>query len=353
MVVELFSILLGLLVFDVKAFLWAGVIFIPLERVLPLHRGQRTFRRWWHQDLVYVFANGALIRLGLGAVMVVILGASGRLVPEGLRGVVAHQPCWLQVVEAVILADLGFYVAHRMFHSVPWLWRFHAIHHSIEELDWLAGVRVHPLDQVVTKGMSMLPLLTLGFDTVAIAISSVIYFWHSVLLHANIRVTFGPLRWLIASPVFHHWHHANLPDARGKNYAGQLSILDKMFGTMYMPEGQAPHRYGGEDRVPPTYISQLLYPFRRSRGPKGTLPVGLAPDVREELPSLSGADRANEMDRVRLQPAPWPRAEVISSSLASSAEISLVVGQGPQPFARYPPIQSVSDTARQLGVASP
>ena len=134
--------------------------------------------------------------------------------------------------EAVILADLGFYIAHRMFHSVQWLWRFHAIHHSIEELDWLAAVRVHAFDQAVTKGASILPLLALGFDTGAITISSGIYFWHSLLLHANVRMTFGPLRWLIASPVFHHWHHAARPDARGQNYAGQLSFLDKLFGML-------------------------------------------------------------------------------------------------------------------------
>lgn len=303
-IIELVNILLGLLLFDVRAFLCAGVIFIPLERLLSLHRGQRTFRKRWYQDLVYVFANGALIRIGLGAVMVVILGTSGWLVPAGLRGVVAHQPCWLQVLEAVILADLGFYIAHRMFHSIPWLWRFHAIHHSIEELDWLAGVRVHPLDQVATKGMSMLPLLALGFDTAAIAITSGIYFWHSVLLHANVRITFGPLRWLIASPVFHHWHHADRPDAHGKNYAGQLSILDKMFGTMYMPDGQVPERYGGEDRVPPTYVSQLLFPFRGGRPPKAPAPVGVTQDPPWQLPNPSPRpSRASEGPPVGPSPA--------------------------------------------------
>ena len=110
------------------------------------------------------------------------------LVSPGLRAAVARQPYWIQVIEAVILADLGFYVAHRLFHGVPWLWRFHAIHHSIQELDWLASVRVHV-----------------------------------------------------------------------------LSILDKLFGTMYMPEGQTPERYGLDEPVPHTYISQLLYPFKWAR----------------------------------------------------------------------------------------
>jgi sterol desaturase/sphingolipid hydroxylase (fatty acid hydroxylase superfamily) len=254
--------------FDVRAVLLAGVIFIPLERLVPLHGEQRALRSRWDTDVIYVFANGALIRIGLAAVMVVTSALSAWLVPAGLRVAVARQPYWVQVIEALILADLGFYIAHRMFHRVPWLWRFHAIHHSIEELDWLAGVRVHALDQVVTKGMSMVPLLVLGFDGVPIGISAVIYFWHSILLHANVRMTFGPLRWVVASPVFHHWHHAARPEAYGKNFAGQLSILDKLFGTMYLPEGQAPQRYGVADPVPPTYISQMLYPFNGTRSLK-------------------------------------------------------------------------------------
>jgi sterol desaturase/sphingolipid hydroxylase (fatty acid hydroxylase superfamily) len=212
--------------------------------------------------VVYVFANGALLRMGLGAAVVVISAFSTWLVPAGLRAAVARQPYWAQVIEAVILADVGFYVAHRLFHGVPWLWRFHAIHHSIQELNWLAGVRVHALDQLVTKSISMLPLLLLGFDAVPMAISVGIYFWHSILLHANVRMSFGPLRWVIASPVFHHWHHAAQPAAYGKNFAGQLSILDTLFGTMYMPEGQTPEKYGLEYPVPHTYISQMLYPFR-------------------------------------------------------------------------------------------
>jgi len=169
----------------------------------------------------------------------------------------------------IILADLGFYSAHRMFHSIPWLWKFHAIHHSIEELDWLAAARVHPLDQVVTKGCSLLPLFALGFAATPVAIYAAIYFWHSLLVHANVRLNFGPLRWLIASPEFHHWHHANEPSAYNTNYAGQLALIDKLFGTIYMPPGQTPAKYGVDDPVPHTYLPHLVYPFkpRQARRP--------------------------------------------------------------------------------------
>ena len=73
------------------------------------------------------------------------------------------------------------------------------------------------------------------------------------------------LRWLIASPVFHHWHHAARPDAHGQNYAGQLPFLDKLFGTQHMPEGHLPDRYGVDASIPSGYLSQLLYPLKGDR----------------------------------------------------------------------------------------
>jgi sterol desaturase/sphingolipid hydroxylase (fatty acid hydroxylase superfamily) len=261
--------------FGLRGFLLACIIFIPLERLLALHEGQRVFRKWWWNDLIYVFANRVIITAGLGVLAYAVIALAGWLMPAQVQEAVAGQPYWLQVVEAVILADLGFYTAHRLFHSIPWLWKFHAVHHSIEELDWLAAARVHPIDQIVTKAMSILPLFALGFATVPISIFSALYFWHSILVHANVRLNFGPLRWLIASPEFHHWHHANQPEAYNTNYAGQLSILDKLFGTMYMPEGQIPAKYGVDDPVPNTYILHLLYPFKRQQpAPQVEAPAG-------------------------------------------------------------------------------
>jgi sterol desaturase/sphingolipid hydroxylase (fatty acid hydroxylase superfamily) len=251
--------------FNVQGLILVCLIFIPLERLLSLHKEQHVFRKWWWNDLIYLFVNRLFIYAGM-VVLIVGVGVLARwFVPPALTAAVAGQPIWLQVVEAIIVADIGFYSAHRMFHSVPWLWKFHAIHHSIEDLDWLAAARVHPLDQIVTKGVSVLPLYALGYSEVAVGLFSAIYFWHSLLVHANVRISFGPLRWLIASPEFHHWHHANQREAYDKNFAGQLSIIDTLFGTMHMPAGQKPIKYGVDDPVPNTYIPHLLYPFTRPR----------------------------------------------------------------------------------------
>jgi sterol desaturase/sphingolipid hydroxylase (fatty acid hydroxylase superfamily) len=251
-----------------KGILLTALIFVPLERMLARHPEQRVFRRGWMNDMIYLLLNGQVILFCLGILVIGMIMTAGWLVPVSVRGAVAGQPYWVQIVEVIVLADIGFYFAHRAFHEVPWLWRFHAIHHSIEELDWLAATRVHPLDQIVTKGFSLLPVFTLGFSDVAIGAYMILYGWQSVLIHSNVRINFGPLRWLLASPEFHHWHHSRDREARDKNFAGQLPLLDVLFGTLHMPRGQMPSKYGLDRPIPATYPAQLLYPFRSILTPK-------------------------------------------------------------------------------------
>jgi sterol desaturase/sphingolipid hydroxylase (fatty acid hydroxylase superfamily) len=250
-------------VFNLKGLLIASLIFVPLERVLPLHRGQKIFRRRFLTDVVYALVNGVLIRVGLAVLIVAAMSTVGIAVPAGVRAAVAGQATWLQVAEIIVIADLGFYGAHRAFHAVPVLWRFHAIHHSIEELDWLAAHRVHPIDQTLTKAASLIPFILLGYSHGAIALFALVYQAHAFLLHSNVRVPFGPLRWVVASPQFHHWHHANERAAYDKNFAGQLSLLDALFGTLHLPGSQVPERYGIDDRISGNYIANLAYPFVR------------------------------------------------------------------------------------------
>jgi sterol desaturase/sphingolipid hydroxylase (fatty acid hydroxylase superfamily) len=245
-----------------KGILLIALIFVPLERGLARHPEQRVFRRGWLNDMIYLLLNGQIIILCLGTLIIGVILAAGWLVPVSVQVAVAGQPYWIQVIEILVLADIGFYIAHRAFHAVPWLWEFHAIHHSIEELDWLAATRVHPLDQIVTKGFSLLLVFAPGFSDVAIGAFMMLYGWQSILIHSNVRINFGPLRWLLASPEFHHWHHSRDNEARDKNFAGQLPLLDVLFGTLYMPRGRRPSKYGLDQPIPAFYPAQLLYPFR-------------------------------------------------------------------------------------------
>lgn len=259
---------------DFRLVLIGAIIFIPLERLFGARRQQKILRRLWANDLVYVFVNGVVIRLGLVFAVLLILAASRLAVPAGIKAAVAGQPLWLQLIEVFLLADLGFYLLHRLFHSVPALWRIHQIHHSIEEMDWLAAARVHPIDQILTKGASLLPCFAFGFSEWAIASFAFVYHWHSLLLHSNIPLSFGPFDRLIASPNFHHWHHCRDREAWDRNFAGQLSLWDFLFGTAFLPKGRRAERFGIGEPVPAGYAAQLLHPFRRP-APADTAALGV------------------------------------------------------------------------------
>jgi sterol desaturase/sphingolipid hydroxylase (fatty acid hydroxylase superfamily) len=223
---------------NLRNLLLVFLVFVPLEHLFPLHEGRSLFRRARLLDLTHYLVSGLLIRFGMVAILIGTISLSAAVVPESWSAAAAGLRLWLQVICVLVIADLGFYAAHRLFHAVPWLWRFHAIHHSIEEMDWLAAHRVHPVDQILTKSASLVPVFALGFSEVAIGISALIYHWQSLLIHANLRVPFGPLRWLVASPEFHHWHHANQREAFDKNFSGQLPLWDMVFGTLHMPRGR-------------------------------------------------------------------------------------------------------------------
>ena len=251
---------------DWRAILVIALIFVPLERLLPIRREQPVFRRHWVNDTVFLLLNGIVIKLGFVLLIGAVMFGLERAVPSGIGAFVGRQALWLQVIGTLIVGEIGFYFAHRMFHRVPALWRFHVIHHSIEELDWLAAHRVHPIDQIITASASYIPLFALGFSTEALVIHGLIYLWQSHLVHANVRLGFGPLKWVFATPLFHHWHHADHAEAHDRNFSGQLIFMDWLFGTLRMPPTM-PDKLGIGEPVPQQYPAQLLYPFHRDRGP--------------------------------------------------------------------------------------
>lgn len=238
------------------------LIFAPLERLVPLRPHQGLFRRDWTIDTVYLIVNGFLIRLLFMGVLLMALPLMDGGSLAGVQARVSALPLWVQIPLAILIADLGFYLHHRLFHAVPALWKFHAVHHSIEQLDWLAAHRVHPVDQLASNCLSLLPLFALGFSAEAMAFHALSYFLQSHLIHANVRLRFGPLEWLLASPRFHHWHHADQRDAHDRNFGGQTLLWDRLFGTIHMPT-MFPERYGTADAAPIGYLRQLAWPFVR------------------------------------------------------------------------------------------
>lgn len=236
------------------------MVLTPLEHLIPLHEKARTLRRGFMTDIVHFFLSGILIRFGLMLVIWIAATAGASAVPSGLQAFVLSMPLWLQIIAATVVADLGFYLAHRAMHHIPALWRFHAVHHSSEEMDWLAAYRVHPVDQVLVKGAALIPIYALGFSASAILIAALIYQWQALLIHSNIRLPLGPFRLFVVGPEFHHWHHANEKGAYDKNFSGQLPLWDIVFRTLHLP-GRMPTRYGVDEKIPEDWASQMAYPF--------------------------------------------------------------------------------------------
>lgn len=246
---------------DYSAIIILACVFIPLERLLPMHPEQGTLRRNWMNDLFYLLFNGFVVRAGSTIVFGAVMAAYRSYVDPSHTAWVAAQPIWLQIIAIMIIADIGYYTAHRISHAVPFLWKFHSVHHSIEDMDWLATHRVHPVDQILSNAISLLPIYFIGFSPVAIGIHFAIYQAQALLSHSNLRVKFGPLKYLFATPEYHHWHHANQPEAYDRNFAAQLSIIDLVAGTMFLPK-QRPEKYGLTEHMPDTYPEQMIYPFR-------------------------------------------------------------------------------------------
>jgi sterol desaturase/sphingolipid hydroxylase (fatty acid hydroxylase superfamily) len=143
------------------------------------------------------------------------------------------------------------------------LWRFHSVHHSIEQMDWVASGRLHPLDSGFTQAFTVLPVFLLGYDAGVFGGVAVFFTLLALFQHANVRLRFPGLRWVINTPEWHHWHHAIDAEARDRNFG--LPIVDKVFGTAHLPKGDRPTGYGTHDPVPQgNYWSQLAYPFHRT-----------------------------------------------------------------------------------------
>ena len=241
-----------------------ALVFVPLERAFARLPEQTTFRFGWTTDGAHFMVSHLAVQ-GLTFMTLLPATALARYwQPEALQQAIQQQPLWLQFLAIVLVADTFQYWIHRAFHSVPWLWRFHAIHHSSRALDWLAGSRLHVVDVIATRGLLMVPVFLLGFAQPALYAYLVFVSFHAVFIHANVRFDFGPLDRLIATPRAHHWHHAVAPV--DKNFAVHLPVLDALFGTQHLPGKEWPAAYGiGGHPVPEGWGRQLVYPFRHAR----------------------------------------------------------------------------------------
>lgn len=247
--------------------IWLALLtamFVPLERLAGLH--DKSARREWRTNLAYYFLNSLVPALLLAAPLSMVAVAAQRTMPAAVPALLAQLPLAGRLILALVVGEIGFYWGHRLSHEIPWLWRFHAVHHSAEHMYFLVNTRAHPVDMVITRLIGLTPLYALGLaGPSAAGMATPVFviligtFW-GFLVHADIRWRCRPLEWLVATPVFHHWHHSRI-DHINRNYASMLPILDRVFGTLHLPRTW-PAEYGIEAPHPATLRGQLMEPLR-------------------------------------------------------------------------------------------
>ena len=238
--------------------------FAVLVYLMPCNRG--VF--WWKDlraagtDLLYWFVTPLLGRicrtfmLAMGIAFLFGDSAPGFAWAQKL-------PLWQQCVAILVVQDVMLYWIHRIFHT-RFAWSFHSIHHSPTVVDWMSAARNHFLNTLLSFILADIVAQLLGFSPVALAILAPFNIIYSTMVHANLNWSFGPLRFIFASPVFHRWHHTTQGEGIDKNFASTFPVLDLIFGTFYMPPGKVPEHFGnGEHDFPEDFWGQFIYPFKK------------------------------------------------------------------------------------------
>jgi sterol desaturase/sphingolipid hydroxylase (fatty acid hydroxylase superfamily) len=253
-------------------FLLAAVVFTVVE---ALAKSGASKGPWWRKpelatDVLYVFlVPGCMTYVKLMFLVVgaaVVTGVIGTVdaatyLNEG-RGFLAGLPFWAQMAVYLICSDIMMYWTHRIFHGER-LWRYHAVHHSPEHLDWISAFRFHPVNTLFHSTLADVAMLLCGVPATVLIVLAPFQIFMSGFVHADVDWDLGPFKYVISSPVFHRWHHTDVARGGEKNFAPTFPVLDMIFGTFYMPDGELPDEFGVDDPAFPQNIhGQMIYPFR-------------------------------------------------------------------------------------------
>ena len=242
--------------------LGSSLIFVFIEKLFALRREQPVFRAEWQVDMQHFIVNHMIVGFVLLATNLLVHKLFGWAAKDGIQAWVRDLPYPVALFMIILVADLVQYATHRAYHEVPTLWRLHAVHHSVKSMDWLAGSRQHVLELLITRTLVLAPIFVLGFDKGVIDTYIVIVGFQAVFNHANVSVRLGPLRYLIVTPNFHHWHHSQDDEAIDKNYAAHFAFIDYLFGTAVKSDAKWPKQYGVVgDYVPDRFWKQVKFPF--------------------------------------------------------------------------------------------
>jgi sterol desaturase/sphingolipid hydroxylase (fatty acid hydroxylase superfamily) len=244
-------------------------IFAPLEAFLTVRKA-KFFYPGWRVNLGWYFVDGLLVAFLLGPPSALIAWTVHAVIPSSLTDAASALPLWARAILAMIVGEVGFYWGHRWSHEIPWLWRFHAVHHSARHIGYLVNTRAHPVDVIFTRLCGLTLLYATGLANTVGAhpalIPALVLFVGSVwsyFIHANVRIRLGWLEEIISTPAFHHWHHTR-EDHKDRNYSSMVPVMDRIFGTFYLPK-HWPAEYGTDTHMPDSVSGQLVEPFAPSR----------------------------------------------------------------------------------------
>jgi sterol desaturase/sphingolipid hydroxylase (fatty acid hydroxylase superfamily) len=241
--------------------LGSTLIFIAIEKRFPLYKKQPVFRIEWQTDFTHFIVNHFIVGLVLLIVNFLIHRIFGWATYAPLQHWVQSLPFAVELFGIILCADLVQYWTHRAYHET-YLWRFHAVHHSTKVLDWMAGSRLHMFEVVTTRVSVLGALYVLGFSKEVMDGYIIIVGFQAVLNHSNVNLPWGPLKYVIVTPDFHHWHHSSDQAALDRNYAAHFAFIDYLFGTAVKSNERFPKAYGVlGDYMPQGFVKQQLFPF--------------------------------------------------------------------------------------------
>ncbi len=272
--------------------LWFNVVYLSIVAVIALFERLMPYETSWlkrdgetFNDIAHTLLNkgGVQIAAAIGSSAPMAVASLAQPHFEAPLPIWPHQwPLFLQVVLGLVIAEFGLYMAHRLAHEKLSLWRFHALHHSVERLWVINTGRFHIMDSVIKIALSQIPLYLIGAPLPVFLWISAVTAFIGLLTHCNVDVRTGPLDWILSTPRLHRWHHSRLLAEGNTNYGENLVIWDQIFGTYYNPPRPSSTDIGITGKVAKGFWGQLVQPFSR----KGYRQIiGRNPHAKAALPA--------------------------------------------------------------------
>ncbi len=254
-----------------RPLLWFNAVYLAVavgvgvfERLMPYELSWLEDDRETVNDLAHTLLSKGLVQVA-AAIIPTFAMATAMVVEPAIDAPLSLWPgSWplaAQVVLGLLIAELGLYAAHRLAHELPALWRFHALHHSVERL-WVVNTgRFHIVDTLFKIALSQTPLYLLGAPLPVFLWISAITAFNGLLTHCNIDVRTGVLDLVFSTPRLHRWHHSKVIEEGNRNYGENIVLWDRLFRTYYNPPRRPPAEIGIEGRVAAGFLRQLVQPF--------------------------------------------------------------------------------------------